>query len=132
VRVVFDTNVLVSAIVFPGSVADRALGHVLPDGTDTLLLSDALLDELLTVMARKFARDAEALSRLAIFLVGNSERVEPRVKVSVLADDPDNRVLECAVSGKADAIITGDKKMLVLRRFESIPVLNLRSYLMWR
>jgi predicted nucleic acid-binding protein len=86
VRVVFDTNVLVSAIVFPGSVADRALGHVLPDGTDTLLLSDALLDELLTVMARKFARDAEALSRLAIFLVGNSERVEPRVKVSVLAD----------------------------------------------
>jgi uncharacterized protein len=95
-------------------------------------LSDALLDELLSVMARKFARDAEALSRLAIFLAENSERVEPTVKVSILSDDPDNRVLECAVSGRADAIVTGDQKMVALKEFEKIPTLTLRSYLAQR
>ena len=45
------------------------------------------------------------------------------------ADEPDNRVLECAVAGRADAIVTGDRAMLKLRRFEGIEILTLRAFL---
>ena len=66
-RVVFDTNIFVSALVFPGSRADAAIRRIL-DGEDELLVSRAIIDELLTVLARKFARDADELGRVAVFL----------------------------------------------------------------
>jgi predicted nucleic acid-binding protein len=47
----------------------------------------------------------------------------------VLADEPDNRILECAVSGDADAIVTGDKAMLRLERYEDVPIITLREFL---
>ena len=61
-RVGFDTNVLVSALVFPGGRANDALQSVI-DGKDTLIASRAIVDELLSVLARKFARDREELAR---------------------------------------------------------------------
>ena len=64
-RVVFDTNIYVSAFVLPGSSADRAMQRIF-DGHDTLLISKPILDELLTTLARKFSRDADALSRTAL------------------------------------------------------------------
>jgi predicted nucleic acid-binding protein len=45
-----------------------------------------------------------------------------------VADEPDNRILECALAGKAEAILTGDRKSLAPRAFRSIPVLSLASY----
>ena len=66
-RVVFDTNVFVSALVLPGGRADEALQRVI-DGKDTLIVSKSILDELLSVLARKFARDREELARVAVFV----------------------------------------------------------------
>jgi predicted nucleic acid-binding protein len=70
---------------------------------------------LLGVLARKFARDAEELAHLAVFLEDLAEIVEPRRKISMLADEPDKRILECAVAGRAELIVTGDRAMLKLR-----------------
>lgn len=127
-RVVFDSNIFVSALTFPGGAADRALGVALQGGI-TLLLSEPLLGEVLGVMGRKFLRDAEELSRLAVFLAELAEQVDPRIHLAVLSDEPDNRVLECAVAGRADAIVTGDHVVLQLATFEGVSIITLRELL---
>ncbi len=127
-RVVFDSNIFVSALTFPGGAADRALTHAL-QGRMTLLLSEPLLGEVLGVMGRKFLRDSEELSRLAVFLAELSEPVDPRLQIAVLSNEPDNRVLECAVAGRADLIVTGDRAMLRLRKFEGVSIITLRALL---
>jgi putative PIN family toxin of toxin-antitoxin system len=127
-RVVFDTNVLVSALVFPGGRGDEALQRILAE-RDSLILSKAILDELLGVLARKFARDAEELSRVAVFLAEVSTLVKPARRVKLLRDDPDNRILECAVAGRADLIVTGDEALLALGEFEGVRVVRLADYL---
>ena len=127
-KVVFDTNILVSALAFPGGRADIALRRIIEE-RDQLLLSKPILDELLGILARKFSRDAEELAHVAVFLSDLSVVVKPRRKLAVLADEPDNRILECAVTGGADAIVTGDKALLALKNFRKVKLLSLRDYL---
>jgi len=127
-RVVFDTNIFVSALVFPGGRADAAMHRIL-DGRDDLLLSPAILDEVLRVLGEKFARDKEELSRVAVLLGDMAEVVRPKRSIHALADEPDNRILECAAAGRADRVVTGDKAMLALGMFQGIPIVPLNSYL---
>lgn len=127
-RVVFDTNVLVSALVFPGGQADAALRRVV-EGRDQLVLSRAILGELLEVLGRKFARDAEELAHVAVFVSDLATVVAPKRRLRVVKDDPDNRILECALAGKTQAIVTGDNGLLALESFEGIPVIALATYL---
>jgi predicted nucleic acid-binding protein len=81
------------------------------------------------VLARKFARDAEELARVAVFLGSLGTMVKPGRRLRVLADGPDNRILECAVTGGAGAIVTGDRAMLALREYRGVRILGLRTYL---
>lgn len=127
-RVVFDSNVLVFALALPGGSADRAVEAVL-DGRVILLLSKPIVGEVLGVLGRKFSRDTEELSRLAVFLADLAERVAPAKRLQVLADDPDNRVLECALTGDAGLIVTGDRAMSDLGEFEGIEIVTLREFL---
>jgi putative PIN family toxin of toxin-antitoxin system len=127
-KVVFDTNILVSTLVFPGGRADIALRRIIEE-KDQLLLSKPILDELLGILARKFSHDAEELAHAAVFLSDLSVVVKPRRKFAVLADEPDNRILECAVTGGADAIVTGDKALLAIKNFRKVKLLSLRAYL---
>jgi uncharacterized protein len=127
-RVVFDTNILVSALIFPGGRAELALQRII-DGSDLLLSSKPILDELLAVLARKFSRDREQLARLALAMNELVVWVQPSKTLAVLIDEPDNRILECAVTGRADQIVTGDKELLQLGSFEDISIVSLREYL---
>ncbi|HVH89446.1 MAG TPA: putative toxin-antitoxin system toxin component, PIN family [Terriglobales bacterium] len=126
-RVVFDTNILISALVFPGQ-AELALNRII-QGSDVLLLSKPILDELLTVLARKFDRDREQLSRVALWLANLATWVQPTVTVKELADKADNRILECAVEGDAEQIVSGDKRLLQLGQFGKTRIVSLRDYL---
>ena len=114
-KVVFDTNVLVSALVFPGGRGEEALRRI--------------VDELLGVLARKFSRSAEELAHVAVFISELATTARPGRRLKVLRDAPDNRILECAVAGRADAIVTGDHAILALREFQGIRLLSLRDYL---
>jgi putative PIN family toxin of toxin-antitoxin system len=127
-RVVFDTNIFISAIVIPGSLAEKAILKII-EGEDVLLLSREILDELLTVLATKFSRDKEEISRVAVTLTEIAEWIEPSLRLSALQDDPDNRVLECAVFGRADMIVTSDKEMLRLRGYRDAKIVSLKAYL---
>jgi putative PIN family toxin of toxin-antitoxin system len=92
-------------------------------------LSKDILDELLSVLSVKFSRDREEISRVAVFLSEIAEWVETTVEIRVLKDEPDNRILECAVSGKADIIVTGDKEMLRLGMHGGTKIISLNTYL---
>ena len=127
-RVVFDSNIFISAIVFPGGSADAAVQRIL-EGTDTLLISRAIIGEVLGVLAEKFARSREELSRVAVLLNDMAESVKPTRRLSVMDDEPDNRILECAVAGRAQIIVTGDKSLLGLESFRGVEIVTLREYL---
>ena len=127
-RVVFDTNILVSALVFPGGRGDAALRRVIAR-TDQLVMSKPILDELLDVLSRKFAREAEELAHVAVFVSELAMVVAPKRRLRIVQDDPDNRILECALAGHAEAIVTGDKALLALKSFRNIPMVTLRAYL---
>ncbi len=125
-RVVFDTNIFISAFVFPGGQGQEALERI-AEGVDHLLISKPLLHELLKVLGRKFSREREELSRVAVFLADLGEMIHPRSKVRILDDEADNRILECAIAGHAEVIVTGDRAMLKHRCYRNIEIISLKS-----
>ena len=127
-RVVFDTNIFISALVFPGGRAEEAIRTII-EGPDVLIISSPIIKETLAVLAAKFGQDKEALSRTAVMLADLAEIVKPSKRIAVLADDPDNRILECALAGRAGYIVTGDKEMLKLGEYEGIKIITLKEYL---
>lgn len=127
-KVVFDTNVFVSALTLPDGRGDQALRKIV-EGEDSLALSKQILDELLSVLARKFARNREELARVAVFLSNLGEIVEPAESLTVLADEPDNRIVECALAANAQLIVTGDRAMLALGEYQGIRIVSLSAYL---
>jgi len=130
-RVVFDTNIFISAFAIPGGMADKAVSRVI-EGSDELVISPQIIKEVLSVLSSKFGREREALSHVAVILSELGELVEPKQTVEVLRDDPDNRILECASSGTADVIVTGDKEMLRLGEYNRVKIVSLREYLEYR
>ena len=127
-KVVFDTNVFVAALTLPGGRGDQAIRKIV-EGEDSLAFSRPILDELLSVLARKFARDREELARVAVFLSNLGEIVEPVESLTVLADEPDNRILECALAANARLIVTGDRAMLALGEYRGVRIVSLGTYL---
>ena len=127
-RVVFDTNISISALVIPGSLAEKAVLRII-EGQDDLVLSTDIIKEVLSVLSSKFGHEREALSHVAVTLMDLGKWVKPAQRIRVLKDEPDNRILECAVSGKAELIVTGDKEMLRLKEYMGIKITSLREYL---
>jgi putative PIN family toxin of toxin-antitoxin system len=127
-RVVFDTNIFISALVIPGSQAERAISRII-EGRDELAISPDIIKEVLSVLSSKFGREREALSHVAVTLLDLGKLVRPDQRARVLGDEPDNRILECAASGKADLIVTGDKEMLGLKEYMGTRITSLREYL---
>jgi putative PIN family toxin of toxin-antitoxin system len=128
VRVVFDTNIFISAFVIPGSLAEKAIIRILEE-KDSLLISTDIIDEVLSVLSSKFARDREGLSHVAVILSELAELVKPARRIKLLKDEPDNRILECATDGEADLLVTGDKMILQLREYEGVKIISLKEYL---
>ncbi len=127
-RVVFDSNIYISSLIFPDSQAEKAIIRIV-NNLDSLILSKEIIDEVLSVLARKFSRDKEAISHTAVYLYDLGEIVVPSEKIKILKDKPDNRILECAVSGHANVIVTGDKAMLGLKKYKGIKIISLKEYL---
>jgi putative PIN family toxin of toxin-antitoxin system len=128
VRAVFDTNIFISALAIPGGRAGMALVKI-AEGDVQLAISQAIIHEVLDVLARKFDRNPEELSRVAVYLSELAEVVTPRRRLKVLRDEPDNRILECAVTAKDEVIVTGDQAMLALGEYRGIRILSLKDFL---
>ena len=121
-RVVLDTNVLVSAYGFGGKPL-RLLAEGVSGGyciVTSVPLMTELARILYDVMGWSDDRVVTALAQLARV----AEIVEPDITLAVVADEPDNRVLECAVAGSADVIATGDRHLLDLGEHEGVRILR--------
>ena len=123
-RVVFDTNVLISAFVFPGGAPETAYRAAL-SGRITLVTCPPLLAELGRVLADRFGWE-DAMVEGAIAQVARiGTVVRPRDTLSVIEQDPaDDRVLEAAREGAADVIVSGDRHLLRLGSWETIRVVR--------
>lgn len=127
-RVVLDTNVIVSGLLF-GGIPQAIVQAALSESFD-LAISPSLLDELERVLKTKFPHRWEAIQDTLEALREIASSVTPSEEVTRISEDPaDNRVLECAISAHADAIISGDKHLLVLKRFRGIPILSPTAFL---
>ena len=127
-RVVFDTNIFISSLVIPGSLAEKAILKII-EGRDDLVISRDIIKEALSVLSSKFGQEKEALGHVAVILADIGNLVKPDKRVRVFSDEPDNRILECAISGRADLIVTGDKEMQRLKEYMGIRIVSLRDYL---
>jgi putative PIN family toxin of toxin-antitoxin system len=129
-RFVFDTNVIVSALLLDGSVPRQSFDKALNQGT--ILLSLPALTELNDVLSckrfDKYLLEEERL-RFQVALVREAELIEITVEITACRDPKDNKFLELAVCGNADYIISGDQDLLVLNPFRGIPVLTPKEFL---
>jgi putative PIN family toxin of toxin-antitoxin system len=129
VRIVADTNVLVSALIFPGGPPEALYRLVLEERL-RLVTSRPLLAELGRVLAEKFGWEPERAEEAVLQLVRLAEVVQPRERLAVVAADPaDDRVLEAADAGDVDAIVSGDSHLLTLGEWRGIPIRSTAEFL---
>jgi putative PIN family toxin of toxin-antitoxin system len=127
-KIVFDTNIYISAFVIPGGNAENACLHAI-DGDFELCTSVAILTELARKLGGKFGWEKQKIAQL-IRSIGNLATVLKTTPwLKVVADDPDNRILECALEAGADFLITGDKHLLKLRNYENFEIIKLSTFL---
>jgi putative PIN family toxin of toxin-antitoxin system len=129
-RYVFDTNVIVSALLFNSSKPAQALRYALENGE--LLLSLDLLEELNEVLEReRFSRyvTSEEREEFLDVLVERAALVEIVETVEECRDRKDDKLLELALNGQAQYIITGDRDLLVLHPFRAVAVITVDAFL---
>jgi uncharacterized protein len=128
-NVTADTNVLISALVYRRGKPYQLL-QMATAGDINLTVSEDIVTEMAEVLVRKFKASEQEVAE-AIAIVRDAARiVRPSVTLDVVKDDPDdNRIVECAVSAGSDFIVTGDKDLLRMGRYDSIRILNVSDFL---
>lgn len=110
--VVLDTNVLISALLFPGG-APYAVYELAKRGRIQLCLSEFILLELERVLLEKFQVEPALAALYLDRLYSISAVVRPRKRLGLATKSDDNRILECALASRADFLVTGDKKHIL-------------------
>ena len=127
-RVVFDTNVYISAFVIPGSLSDDAYRRA-RDGDIDLFSSVAILTELASKLRDKFEWSEDRIRAALKAISRTAHVVKTRAHLAVVRDATDNRILECAEEVDADLIVTGDPHLLKLRRFGRAGIVRVSTFL---
>jgi putative PIN family toxin of toxin-antitoxin system len=132
-RVVLDTNILVSGAIKPNGMAGRILAYLRHDAF-SLLYSREILDELVDVLTRPHLREKYHLTEhyLHFFLHLirlRGEIVTPNREIRICRDPNDDKFLEVAISGTADYLISRDDDLLTLSVFEGIPIIRPEDFL---
>ena len=128
IRACLDTNVLISAVLFGGKPAE--ILELAAKEEISLVISPEILAEMSKVLNKKFnwpetniLKEIKAITSISIIVV-------PKTKIHKISDHSDNRILECAVEGQANYIVTGDKKnLLPLKEFKNIPIITPNNFL---
>ncbi len=129
-RLVIDSNVIVSSLLFSQSIPRQAVNKALDTGK--ILISQEIIEELTNVLSRKklnkYLLEEERLKFLADFLK-ETETVIINQNFDVCRDKKDNKFIDLAFCGNAQYIITGDDDLLTLNPFRSISIINARDFL---
>ncbi|MFA5809890.1 MAG: putative toxin-antitoxin system toxin component, PIN family [Thermoleophilia bacterium] len=128
-RVVLDTNVYISAILFGGRPGEVFL--LAKEGEYELFVSTALIAELASTLTVKFRWPVDRVTEVVREIGEVATVVRPKKKMSVIErDEDDNRVIECAVLTKANFIVSGDRKhLLSMKQYGCIQIVSVTHFL---
>ena len=128
-RIVLDTNVLISGIFFSGP--PHQILKAWRRGQVQILISPAILEEYGKVanqLASQF-KSIDIVPLLELVTVYSEMVLAKEMPLAISEDPSDQKFLECAVSGKADAIVSGDKHLVKMGRFQNIPIYRPRNFI---
>jgi len=128
-KAVLDTNIYISAILFGGN--PERIRRLSKEGKVEILISEAIIGEIAEVLRRKFNWQSWQISQVIDEIRGFTTLVVPKRTISqIKEDEADNRVLECAVEGGAQYIVSGDKRhLLSLREYQGIRIVKVEEFL---
>lgn len=128
-RAVLDTNVLISALHFRNSLLS-GIWPPLDAGRYVLVLSPAILAETMEKLRDKFLWEEGEISAAAKAIIRKAEVFHPKTVPDAVPDDPDdNHIIACAVEGRADLIVSGDRHLLALGEYAGIPIVRPADFL---
>lgn len=127
-RVVFDTNIFISAFAIPGGRAEAAYLHAV-HGSFELFTSVSILTETANILRMKFDWSDARIEQLLRSIGQIATVLKTRPQLHLLKDEPDNRILECAELAEANIIVTGDRHLLSLKRHGTAAVSTLADFL---
>jgi uncharacterized protein len=129
IRVTADSNITISALTYPGGKPSRLL-DLARKGEIILTVSEAILDEIADVLARKFKFTPERLAVSRKFITDVARTVHPSTRLNVIKEDPDDdRILECAVAAGSDYIVSGDNDLLRLSEYDGIHIVKVADFI---
>jgi len=128
-RAVLDTNVLVSAIISNGK--SRELFKKGITNQFSIVISELILNELVTVLRRpKFKTSEDEVHRTIRALIRTADVVEVKTEIKAVKEDPkDDMIIETAIDGEAELIVTGDYHLLSLKTFRGIKIITVEEML---
>ncbi|KKR31382.1 MAG: hypothetical protein UU37_C0002G0063 [Candidatus Gottesmanbacteria bacterium GW2011_GWA2_41_12] len=125
-KVVLDTNIVISAIVF-GGLPEQILKKVRQK--EIIAVSSlSLIAELIDILSKKFGFPKNKLKLIEKKIKKISMIVYPDKTINVLEDEPDNRVLEAGLEGEAEYIVTGDKDLLRFGEYKGIKIVTAKIF----
>ena len=127
-RVVLDTNILVSALL-GGKLAE--ILDAWQAGSFTLIVSDDIFAEYIKVLKRpKFGLPLQVVEDIIGYLFQNAEFVTPEQELDVIADDPDdNKFIEAAITGNAEFVVSGDNHLLELGNYQHVEIITAHAFM---
>ncbi|HCR35491.1 putative toxin-antitoxin system toxin component, PIN family [Candidatus Woesebacteria bacterium GWC2_33_12] len=126
-RIVIDTNVIISALVFGGN--SKIIIEKLIKREFIAYTSPQLISELLEILLQKFNFSDEMIKKVEVQINSLSHVVYPTVEINIARDRDDNRVLEVAEESESSIIVTGDKDLLSLKVYKNIIIMNPKVFL---
>ena len=126
-KVVIDTNILVSALIYGGK--PQQIVDLVFDKRIFAVTSPILLAELTETLIKKFKFDSIRIKQLEKITRKNLQVVHPNKTIQILIDEDDNRVLEAADEGNCDYIVTGDNDLLILGKYKNIKIVTADEFL---
>jgi uncharacterized protein len=127
-RVVIDSNVWISALVFGGK--PRQVFERVVENGDTIITCEEILSEVRRKLNQKFPDFVHDFEAILSTMSGRVVRVKlGKFNIKICRDPDDNKVLEAAKIGQAAVIISGDKDLLTLKEFEFKPILPPQIFL---
>lgn len=128
IKVVLDTNVYISAIVIGGK--PEKIIDLAREGEIDIYISKPILSEIERILSQKFKWSKDEVQEALLELTSITKLTNPKVTLSAIDDDPDNRILECAVQERVDFLVSGDTKHLQpLKEYEGITILSPAGFL---
>ena len=122
-RVVFDTNILIANALKDGFT--REIFKLAITGTLDLLTSEPIISELDEKLRTKFSWEEPRINQYIDAVREIAQIIKAREKIDVIRNDPDdNKILECAVAGRADLIVSADSDLLKLKTFQGIGIIH--------